>query len=197
MDGNDNRELVERWRNGDQSAADELFQRFAEPIVRLAEKNTADRFGGRFGADDILQTTFRTWFERTRNGNFDFRTEDSVWTVLKTIALNKIRNKVSHETAMLRSVDREIKIDAFDQNVADAIGAPASEYEAIELHEAFHKFLDSLPEELRKLSQLEMEGRTSTEIAEALDVSTRTLRRWKDQIRERAAAFAPDAFTDL
>ena len=56
--------LGKRLRGGDPRAAEELFARYAERLVRLAQRHLGRKVATREDGEDVVQSVFRTFFRR-------------------------------------------------------------------------------------------------------------------------------------
>ena len=56
-------ELLERWAAGDESAAEQMFERYARRTWKLAETLIAQPLKLRFDGDDVVQSVFRTFLQ--------------------------------------------------------------------------------------------------------------------------------------
>ena len=84
--------LMRGIRNGDEQAAEELFKRYASRLQSLANRQMAREISGRIDPEDVTQSIFRTLFRRLQAGQYSVPQGDSIWRLLVTIALNKIRS---------------------------------------------------------------------------------------------------------
>jgi len=99
--------LLERWRAGDQAAAEELHRRYAQRLCALAEREIGRRLARRVGADDVVQSVFRTFFRRTAVGEFVIDHSGSLWQLLARITINKVRRQGEYHHAGKRNVASE------------------------------------------------------------------------------------------
>lgn len=100
-------ELVLRYQDGDDTAADELFQRYSERLARLAATMLSERMRVREDPEDIVASAFRTFFRRTRDGEFRIDHTTALWQLLTQITRRKVLKKVSFHTKQKRDVGRE------------------------------------------------------------------------------------------
>jgi DNA-directed RNA polymerase specialized sigma24 family protein len=100
--------LVERLRQGDPQAAEHLFTRYAERLIRLAELHLSSRLGGRLDGEDVVQSALRTVFRRHAGGEFRINSSAELWRLMARITLLKARAKGRHHTAARRSVADEL-----------------------------------------------------------------------------------------
>ena len=101
--------LVERAKEGDVEALNELFARYHGFMVEMARRRLGAKLRGKEEADDLAQTTFR---EATRDfGSYEYRGEGSLLRWLMQILQNKIRDKAEYYAAGKRDVGRERPLD--------------------------------------------------------------------------------------
>ncbi len=173
--------LLERWQNGDQAAAEALYRRYAQRLCALVQTQLGERLSRRVGADDIVQSVFRTFFRRARGGEFVIDHSGSLWRLLVHIALNKIRSSGRHHGAARRDVAAEVypsspellpEMLVHDPTPAEA-AALADELEAVVAG------LDSPEPEILRLC---LQGYSTPEIAAQIRCSRWTVRRVLDRI---------------
>lgn len=178
-------DLLERWRRtGDQAAANQLYNRFAESLCRLAERHMDQRLQQRVGGDDVIQSAFRTFFRRTAEGQYSLDDPGSVWNLLVTITLNKVRRQGERHRAGKRDIGVERSLDS-SRIHPEALSRDPSPEHAVTMIDELRNLFDVLSESERELIRLELEGYTSAEIAERLGCSRWTVRRVHNRVFER------------
>ena len=55
-------ELMARWRDGNQEAAEALFRRYVERLLALARGRMTSWLARRVDAEDVVQSAYRTFF---------------------------------------------------------------------------------------------------------------------------------------
>ncbi len=55
-------QLLIRWREGDQAAADALFRRYAERLIGLVRLRLSEKLARRVDPEDIVQSVYRSFF---------------------------------------------------------------------------------------------------------------------------------------
>src|SRR3712207_1477794 len=85
--------LLERCRSGDQQAAAQLYGRYAQRLVRLAEQHLSRKLAGRLDGEDVVQSVFRTFFRRSAAGEFAIDGSAQIWRLLMKITILKARAK--------------------------------------------------------------------------------------------------------
>lgn len=169
--------LLGQWKLGDQDAAQEFHRRYVEKLLSLIQANIARRFAARFDAADVAQSVLRTFFGAAAAGRLQLAESDDVWKLLQTIALNKVRNQVKFHDAQKRRVAQT----AGGPDLLDVLGDP-TEQDAVEVADLVEAMVRALDPKLAQTMQLILEGQSQDEIAAQLDVTTRTVRRYRDQI---------------
>ena len=60
-------DLVTRYREGDELAAQELFARYVERLTRLARSRLSPKLSSRFDPDDVVLSAYRSFFLGARD----------------------------------------------------------------------------------------------------------------------------------
>lgn len=166
-------ELIARWRNGDQAAAEAIVRQFGTRLIGLAQQNLARRLSPRIDGEDIVQSVFRTFFRRLQAGQFSIDGDGQLWQLLVTITLRKARARGRHHTAERRSV----RAEGGDADLtALAAREPGPEDAAIVLDQ-MSTIVRDLPPPYAEILQLRLEGCEVVEIARRMELSRRTIHR--------------------
>lgn len=173
--------LVRRFRAGEEDAATSLYLRYAHRLRALARKRCTGAFAGRFDADDIVQSVFRTFFHGVRRRAYDVPPGGELWGLLMVLALNKIRNQVEYHTATRRAVRRTAPAADFDR--AEILSR--DETAAVFLRMVLDEQMAGLPAANREVIRLRIEGHEVGEIAEKTGRSRRTVERVLQDFRGR------------
>ncbi len=179
-------ELVERWRDGDQDAASQLYQRYVERLSGIVRGQISDRLRARTDADDVLQSACRSFFRRVQEGQFQFDEDEDVWKLLVTISLNKLRSQVRRHSAAKRDAAQEVS--RRDNSLPDdfhleKLAKTPSPVEAFIFAEMIENVSKKLDHRHALLLELRMEGYSQLEIAGRLQTSDRGIRRMLDNVR--------------
>lgn len=169
--------LLGHWKAGEQDAATEFHRRYVEKLLSLIQRNLARRFSTRVDAEDVADSVLRTFFGAVADGRQQISPSDDVWKLLQTIALNKVRNHVKFHDAQKRSVGRTIS----DDIAIEQPGEP-TEQEAVEITDLIENLVRSLDAPVAKTMEMLLAGSSVDEISESLNVSTRSVRRYREQI---------------
>jgi RNA polymerase sigma-70 factor (ECF subfamily) len=176
--------LIERWKSGDQAAAEAIYQRYARRLSALAATHMSQRLARRVGPDDIVQSVFRTFFRRSRDGQFEIDHSNSLWRLLVRITLNKIRSKVEHHHAGRRDVSMEVS-PARDEFGPEAMAHDPTPAEAAALNDEIEALLVGLEPPEPEILRLCFQGYSASEIAAQVGCSRWTVRRVLDRIGHR------------
>jgi RNA polymerase sigma-70 factor (ECF subfamily) len=172
------RDLLLRVQQGDGDAFGCIVDRHIERAFALAYRV----LNHREDAEDLVQDAFLTALEHIRA----FDTTRAFWPWLARIIVNR-----GLDLASARSVR---VTEPIPEDTADPGASPASVTERREILERFRHALALLPARQRLVMQLiELDGHTTSEVAEMLDSSASTVR-WhlhmgRDQLRRALAPF--------
>lgn len=112
--GDDVGEYVQRAKQGDSDALNELFRRYYGLLIEVARRRLGPRLKLKEDADDLAQTTFR---EATRDfHHYRYQGDDSLLRWLIQILNNKIRDRAEFYSAGKRDMSRERTIEAPTDN---------------------------------------------------------------------------------
>lgn len=174
-------QLLQRWRDGDELAAEELYARYAQRLYDLASRQMGSQLLRRIAPDDIVQSVFRTFFRRADQWRFQTDRGGAIWHLLVRITLNKIRSKGVYYSAQCRNVGAEVELqdDEFEVALVAHEPTPVEAAALCEELEAIHERLDDVG--VRTLD-LAIQGYSATEIATQIGRSRWTVRRILDRI---------------
>ena len=106
--------LLRGYQSGDEVAATALYLRYAARLRALAREYCAPHYGGRFDADDIVQSVFRAFFHGARRRAYVVPPGGELWGLLMVLALNKIRNLIGTHRAGKRAVQQTTSLANLD-----------------------------------------------------------------------------------
>jgi RNA polymerase sigma-70 factor (ECF subfamily) len=184
------RQLLARIHTGDKAACAECIEQHGHKIYRLAlqlMQNKAD-------AEDVVQETFLNAFKAI--DSFEGRSSISTW--LYRIAYNVAMGKLRKTNPTFLSID-ETLIEKEGQKFVprelfDWCCLPESDFASDEIRQELQRAIGEIPDTLRSVFVLrELEGLSTQETAEALDVSPEVvktrLRRARLWLRERLTTY--------
>jgi RNA polymerase sigma-70 factor (ECF subfamily) len=173
-------ELLQKWRAGDATAGQALFERHFDSIYGFFETKCEAE------ADELTQATFLACL-RARE---QFRQESSFRTYLFTIARNELYR-------VLRSRQRDgARLDFQLSSIADLVSTPGTRIARNQEHKRLLEALRKLPVEQQTLLELhyweEMDIAELAEVFESPAVTIRTrLHRARKALRELMEGMAP------
>jgi RNA polymerase sigma-70 factor (ECF subfamily) len=185
------RELLERFQNGDREAAGLLYERYADRLRALTRRKSSAALACRLDPDDIVQSVFRNFFHAAREGGYDVPPGEDLWKLLLVIALNKIRARGTFHRAAKRDVRRTRRIDGMDP-YALAKENPLGKSGVTFLKMAADEALAQLPPLQRHIVELRMQGYQVHEIAKLTGRSLRTVERTLQHCRQHLTALLLD-----
>ena len=177
-------ELIRRWRNGDEDAARDLFERYVRRLTRLAEQQLGAPLASRLDGEDVVQSVFRTFFRRCARGEFKIESSAQTWRLLVRITLRKSWAKARHHTAAIRDLGAETVSDRsawFEETVSRT----PSPHEATTLADELEFVLRGLPPAYVQMVEMRLQGYTAAEIADQMGVSRQTVYRVLRLLQER------------
>ena len=159
---NSGAELLSRCRGGDESAANELFVRFAERLCRLSERHLSQRLAARIDGEDVVQSVFRSFLVRAQRGEFCIDDSSQLWRLLVTITLQKTREAGRKNTARQRDASRDVSLN---DDVLEMISGEPSPEAAVVLADEVSALLAGLTPWHAQVLEARLAGDTPTEIA--------------------------------
>jgi RNA polymerase sigma-70 factor (ECF subfamily) len=195
LDDPSDSELLRQFRNGDEAAATQLYERYSRRLLRLTEGKQADDLSGRFDPDDIVQSVFRSFFRRARTALYDVPDGAELWPLLLVIALHKIRSRGAFHRAAKRDVRREYPLP-IDQAEPQVIEKLSSREPQPFLCLVALETLEQLSTPQRQVVEWRLEGFGVAEIAERAGRSKRSIERILKECRRQLSQLLPEEVCD-
>jgi len=183
----DDESLMSSFREGNLEAATQLYERYARRLYALAKSRTPTPLASRLDADDIVQSVFRSFFRSAKAGLYDLPGKTNLWPLLLVIALNKIRAQGVFHTAEKRDVRRTLGMNE-EGAIAAAIERLESESNEPFLNSVALDLVEQMPEPIRNVIRLRLDGHTVDEIAVRLQRTKRSIERLLQESRQRFSA---------
>lgn len=181
--GPSDRSLLARVQDGSQTAADELYRRYARRLMALARAESGRDLAARVDAEDIVQSVFGSFFRGVKQGYYQAPPGEELWGLFLVIALNKVRAKGAYHRAAKRDVRKtrgEVAPGAFEP--------PADDETAHRLLTmVVDEVLAELPGGHRDVVRLRIEGFEVAEVAAQTGKSKRTVERVLQEFRNKMA----------
>ena len=180
MNNSDLRSLIHKARSGDAGAERALVERFESRLVRLAQVRLCAKLGRRIDAEDIVQSTYRTFFHKLRAGCYEFPASSGVWRMLVAITIRKLNRQVQWHKAEKRTISAEESTagcPARPRPAPEEIArGPGPDRVAEVLDELDHIFR-ARPASHRRIVELRLCGEGIGEIARLVPCCQRTVHR--------------------
>lgn len=184
-----------RLQTGDPAAAQKLWERYFESLVRLARQRLRGAKTRVADEEDIVQEAFDSFFRAAQGGRFpQLQDRDDLWQLLVRITENKALDQRKQARRQKRGGDlvRGHSIFATGSDPAASPGfdgvagaEPTPDF-AAETVEQCQRLLAALDHpQLREIALLKMQGYTHEEIAQRLDVVPDTIGRKLKLIRAK------------
>jgi len=161
LEGADDRELVSRFREGNENAFNAIVDRYQQRLFRMAET----LLGNEEDARDISQEAFMKAYLNLKS----FREDSSLFTwlyrIVYNLSISHLRRKKIISFLSFDTQDEVMELDSKDPN-------PGEVYERKKVMEAVTTALGSLPPKQRAVFTLrQIEGLTHREIAGIMGIT--------------------------
>jgi RNA polymerase sigma factor (sigma-70 family) len=176
--------LLSRLRQGDDAAAQTLFDRYLIRLTSLARARLSQRFSSRLDPEDIVLSAYRSFFVGARDGRFSVDSKSGLWPLLVTITLRKLYRQIDRQTASARSVDREESPSSNRHALASVVSREPTPDEVVAVTDEIEALLRSQSPETRRILELRLQGEDADTIAAEIGRSERTVRRTMARIRK-------------
>jgi len=193
MPGGSISQLLDGLKGGDDRAAQALWERYCDRLVRLARRKLRHTSRRVADEDDIAQSAFCSLCLGAKRGRFPaLGDRESLWGLLVFITTQKAADWVVHQRRKKRGEGKvrgdsvfAARNDGERDGGSEAIVERAPGPETLNTWaEEYEKLLDRLGDEtLRQIAELKVQGHTVEEIAERLGLARRTVHRKINLIR--------------
>lgn len=168
-------------RDGDDVAAQRLWERYFPQLVKLARIRLQGAVRIANDPEDIALSAFASFCRQAECGRFPKLVDrDDLWRLLVTMTVRKAFHAVRDQGRIKRGG----AIGITDVNLEELIGSEPTPVFAAQVAEEFSRMLDILADvELRNIAVGKMEGFSTSEIAQKLGRAPRTIERKLNLIR--------------
>jgi RNA polymerase sigma factor (sigma-70 family) len=168
--------LVRCFRSGEGTAANLLYLRYVDRLRAVARSKIPRDLTRFMDVDDLVQSVFRRFFEAASDGRYDSPTGDDFWRLLVAIAANRVRTEITYQRAAKRDGRRT-------DNNCDVNSVLHKSHEG-ELELVVKDAMAQMPEDVRHVVLMRMEGYEVLQIAEMTGRSKRTTERLLSDARK-------------
>jgi RNA polymerase sigma-70 factor (ECF subfamily) len=172
-------ELMGRLRQGDEAAARQIFEEYAERLIALARSRLGQRLRQKVDPEDVLQSVYRSFFTRHARGQLQLEGWDGLWGMLTVITLRKCGRWVERFTCQKRNVAAEVPAvgDGDSAGGWEAVARDPTPVEAAILAETVEQLIQGLEGRERDIVTLCLQGWTVPEISARVGRTRRTVQR--------------------
>jgi RNA polymerase sigma factor (sigma-70 family) len=193
MEGDETRDawtslvLLERLRNGDDSAAEAIFARYFHRLTLLARSRLSARLARRTDPEDIVQSVYRSFFVGVREGRYTLGRGGDLGRLLASITKHKLLRQARRQRADRRSIDLECSLDRVGEGALPGRERDPTPEEAIALADELEWVFAELDPFGRRVLELRLQGLQIAAIADETGRAERSVRRALARIRELLA----------
>jgi RNA polymerase sigma-70 factor, ECF subfamily len=180
-------DLMVRLRSGDDAAATEVFNRFANRLIGLARSRIDHLLQAKVDPEDVMQSVYRSFFRRQADGHYDLANWDGLWGMLTVITLRKCGHSAKHFHAGRRDVRRETSTAANNDKLHlefACIARDPTPSHATRLAETVEQIMSQLDARERDIVALSLQGCCVDEISAQVGRTERTVQRVLKRVRE-------------
>jgi RNA polymerase sigma factor (sigma-70 family) len=163
--------------------AQEIFNRYARRLSRLAEQHLDQRVRARVDGDDIVQSVMRTFFRRSAAGEFAVDGSIELWRLLAHITVMRARRGARFHGAQRRNVAKEATSTKVPP--LDGVSRGPDPADAVVIVETLEQLVAGLPPLHAQVLDLRLQGCEAAEIAAKLEVSRSTVHRALRLLQQR------------
>jgi RNA polymerase sigma-70 factor (ECF subfamily) len=177
---------MQRVRAGDPRAAQEVFDRYSEPIRRVVRRYLHQRLRTQYDSIDILQTVWASFFQVPPE-QYTFATPEDLIGFLSQMAHNKavdvFRRRLQTDK---NNLNRQV---SFDEPAADLdrtlpVRQPTPSQLAI-AEEHWERIIKGQPPRVRQVLEMLRMGHTQREAADRFGLHPKTIKRLLEKLLPR------------
>jgi RNA polymerase sigma factor (sigma-70 family) len=178
---------VSQWlgqlKEGDQEAAQKLWERYFHRLVGLARRHLQDARRRAADEEDVALEAFNSLCRGVEDGRFPkLDDRDDLWRILVVLTTRKAGRLRRHEGQQKRG--GLTPGGEGGPALEEIVGREPTPEFAAEVAEECERLLSSLDGNLAAVARCKMEGYTNAEIAQRLNCSPRTVERKLELIRD-------------
>ena len=186
MDPTDTQATFSRAANGCNDAAQEIHERYVHRLVALARTRLSEKLARKFDPDDVVQSAFRSFFHRARDGQYEIQRAGELWSLLASITRHKLLKKAELFDQEKRKLVREEALsNSTVESESDSLHNHPTNEEAVALSDEVEYLMRSLEPIQRDILEQRLCGKPIDTIAESVDRSERTVRRFLASFTEQ------------
>lgn len=169
--------LLARYRDGDDDAATEIFERYLERLTALAHARLSKALRRKVDAEDVVQSAYRSFFRGAAAGKFDSQGDGKLWSLLAKITLRKVYRQAERHGTAKADMRREQSDRTLDGIPIDRVGKTPSPAEVTGIADEVQSVLAELSDRQRQMLELHLQGQPIQDVARTTQRSTKTVQR--------------------
>ena len=187
MDATPLSELLARLQAGDDAAATAIFRRYAGRLLGLAHSRLDAHLRQKMDPEDVVQSVFRSFFQRQAAGQFTFKDWDDLWALLVVFTVRKCLGKADFYHAACRDTRREEGASDDPQGAASwqALAREPTPDEVLALGDLVEQLFAGFDPREQQILSLCLQDWTAVEVKAELGCSERTVYRIQERARKR------------
>ncbi len=168
-------ELMDRARDGDERAAQIIYEQYQPHIIKIARRFLASRVRSKFDPDDAAQLVWKSFFRRKDGLMAGVENPSQLMALLGAMARNKATDENRKRTTAKFGVDREQPLNESASDTIRRSHETPSKFAVA--NETYRHMKDGRSERDQQILDLRVSSESLEEIAEKLCISERTVRR--------------------
>ena len=181
-------DLMERVRLGSPESSQQLLDRYGHHILRVVRRSLHPKLRTKFDSLDFVQDVWASFFTGPQV-DMRFDSPEALAAFLAKVARNKVVEAFRQRMQGQKyNVNRENSLDgsaAFQ--VEKLVGADPTGSQLAVANEAYDRLTRGQPDHYRRILELLQQGHTHQEIAEALGLNEKTIRRLIRKLEDTGA----------
>ena len=155
----------------------ELVDRYTRRLLELARRQLPDGVRRRVDPEDVVQSVYRSFFQRLREGRFSFDDSGDLWRLLAAMTFQKAREAGKFHQRERRDARRDRSLRSGDSTHAafEPAGIEPGPEDLVALVESMDLLVARLPEKYRDIAVHRLNGDSVEEIAAKVNRTTRTV----------------------
>ncbi|MEM1228029.1 MAG: ECF-type sigma factor [Planctomycetota bacterium] len=172
-------------RENDDEAVARLWDHFVGHLHISLRRRIRPTTRALYDEEDAALSAFQSLVDGIQAGRLpDVTDRRSLWRILLVIAARKVVRRHRFDQQIRRDRGRELSLDSAEFRDAFDLGVEPTPENLVALEEAVVELFACLPcDELRRITEMKLEGFTDREVASELRLSPRTIRRKLELIR--------------
>ena len=185
--------LLLEMQDGHQQAAQEIWDRFIDKLIRAADKKLKNMPRRHVDEEDVAQSAFNSFFRGAKEKRFQkLENREDLWQILAMITERKAIKVMRRELADKRGGGHVRGESVFEHMLSDSAANPgignigdSDLHLAEEFTQNVRELIESLEASLRPVAIQRLEGFSNPEIAANLAISLRSVERKVGLIKDK------------